>query len=145
MQGPPELLKKCLDLVNKLGISANDVQKFEDCERVTDMLQEEYIGAIKNAELRRVVQTMKKAHEGIRVQHSEPFVKKTESLYRLLPKYSAVLDYHVLEQTLETIDDSSLEQIKDPKLRKLLMTVKHVHGKGHGKRKAEIFRTIVET
>jgi hypothetical protein len=86
---------------------------------------------------------MKKEHGGIRAQHSEPFVKKTESLFQQLPRYDAVIDYHMLEQELETVDDTTIERVEDPRLRKLLLSVKHAHEKGHGKRKAEIYRSIV--
>jgi len=136
-------LRKCVDLAKKLGIPAQDVQKFEDCERVTDMLQEEHIDAIRDAELQRVVRLMKREHKGIRAQHSEPFVKKAESLYGLLPSYDAVIDYHMLEQELESVDDATIDRVDDPGLKKLLLSVKHVHDKGHGKRKTKIYSAIV--
>jgi len=131
-------------LAKKLGISADDVEKFEDCERVTDMLQDEYIEAIGDEELRRAVRLMKKEHAPIRAQHPEPFARKAESLYGLLPSYDAVIWYHRLEQGLEGVDGAALEQVRDPGMRSLLLAVKHVHDRGHGKRKAQIYRSIVD-
>lgn len=144
MGDPPDSLKKSIDLARKLRISPKDVQKFEDCERVTDMLQEEHIDAIKDQGLQRTVRLMKREHGGIRAQHSEPFVKKAESLFRLLPRYDAVIDYHMLEQELEGVDDAEIDRLTDPGLKKLLLSVKHVHDKNHGKRKAKIFKEIVD-
>lgn len=139
-----ERLNRCVDLARRLGITARDVERFEDCERVADMLQDEHIDAIRDEGLRRVVRQMRGEHSPIRASQSSSFARKAEALFALLPRPDAVIDYHSLEQELEAVGDGEIGSVEDRGMRELLHSIKHVHGAGHGRRKAEIFREIVD-
>jgi hypothetical protein len=91
--------------------------------------------------LRRVERLMKREHMTIRARRSEPFVKKARSLYSQFQRHEAAIEYRKL--VLEMVNDAEIDVIADPSSRGLLLSVKHVHEKDHGKGHAEIFKGVV--
>jgi len=137
------ILERCEAMAREIGITKDQVQEYEDCERISDILGDDIVRLIDDVELRTTIIKMRRLHRKIRAQHSAPFISKAKDLYGKLPAMEHVLAYHCLEQLLEKIDDSSIEAITDPEMRALMSSIKHVHDKGYAERKAQIFHEIM--
>jgi len=137
-----KIIEKCKKMVEKIGISTGQVQTYEDCERISDILCDDIVKLIDDVELRDTIIKMRKLHVGIRAEHAAPFIRKAKELYSKLPDRKSVLTYHELEQLLEKVDDAAIAR-EEPGMKDLLSAIKHVHDKGHAARKAEIFREIM--
>lgn len=138
-----EIIRKCTKMVKKIGVSTEQVQVYEDCERISDMLCDDIVKVIDDAELRNTIKRMRRLHAKIRVQYAAPFIGKAKDLFKKLPNDKSVLTYHEIEQLLEKVDDEEIIKIEEPGMRALLDAIKHAHDKGHAERKAEIFEEIM--
>jgi len=137
-----ESIKKCKKMVARIGIRTEQVQAYEDCERISDIICDDIVELIDDADLQDTIKKMRRLHAEIRAEHAAPFIKKAKELYGRLPDSKSVLTYHQVEQLLEKVDDAAIAG-EEPEMRDLLGAIKHVHDKGHAARKAEIFGEIM--
>lgn len=128
-------------IVSELKLTPEDVDKYEECEIICDLIDREALREIEDEELRRILARMRALHAEVRKANYPAYAEAAKSLFDKLPNKNCVLKYHALEGLSREISDEEIRRIKDESLRYTLAKVKHVHD-NIAEKKANVIRRI---
>ncbi len=121
------MVEKAVRIIREIELAPEDVEKYENCEIISDLLNNEMLGLIEDLDLRKVIRQMRNLHREIRKENYRGYVHTTKELFGKILRADYVLRYHQLEQLSNKLNDSEIKKIRDKKIREVLQKVKHVH------------------
>lgn len=138
---PEELLQKATKIINEVKLTPQDVEAYERCEIISDLMDDEMLKQVDDEELREILQEMRRMHVEVRRMNYAAYIHMAKELFEKIPNKSYVLKYHELEQLSKEIGEQEIKRIKDVNARETLKKVKHVHDEIANK-KADVIRRI---
>uniref|UniRef100_A0A7C3J3I3 Uncharacterized protein n=1 Tax=Candidatus Methanomethylicus mesodigestus TaxID=1867258 RepID=A0A7C3J3I3_9CREN len=138
-----ETIERCIEFAKEIRMTADLVQAYEDCERVSDLICDEALSTVEDPDLRNVIREMRALHYKVREKYFRSYARKAEELFCRIPSKANVLKYHEIEELLNGVSDEEIERVSDGSMREILLKIKHVHDKGHSERKLQILSEIL--
>ncbi|MFQ5711660.1 MAG: hypothetical protein ACE5GD_07770 [Candidatus Geothermarchaeales archaeon] len=135
------LVDRAVKLIRAIGLAEGDVDRFENCEMISDMVTEDMLELVDDRGLVETIKRMRDLHAHIRRANYEVYIEMAKKLFAEIGDRDNVLKYHELEQICQRIRDETLESIDDENLRKTLISVKRIHD-NIAERKAELIRRM---
>ncbi|MCQ5377401.1 MAG: hypothetical protein NO516_05050 [Candidatus Methanomethylicia archaeon] len=136
-------IERCIEVAKEIRMTADLVQAYEDCERVSDLICDEGLCTVEDPDLRNVIREMRALHYKVREGYFRSYARKAEDLFSKIPSKANVLKYHEIEELLSGVSDEEIRKIPDDTMREILLKIKHVHDKGHSERKLQILSEIL--
>lgn len=140
--GKQVVFDRAVEIVRKLGITAENLHLFEDGEYICGLLSPKIPPANDAAEVWDVVQTMHRLHERIHREEHQKGLAAAKDVFSKLPAKGPTREtmtlYHQLEQLQRELNDSDLDSlVSDPPLRATFHALRHVHDRSR-ERRAEL-------
>jgi hypothetical protein len=138
---PEDAIKKATKIINEVRLTPQDVEAYERCEIISDLMDEDMLKQVDDEELRKILLKMRRMHMKVRRMNYAAYIHTARELFEKIPNKNYVLKYHELEQLSKEISEQDIKCIKDANIRKTLKKVKHVHDEIANK-KADVIRRI---
>jgi hypothetical protein len=136
-----DALRKATEIINELKLTPKDIDEYEDCEIISDLMDDDMISHVEDGEFRRVLQEMKRKHLEIRRMNYAAYIDMAKELFMKIPNMKYILRYHELEKLSKKFNDKGIEQIKDTDVKEILLKIVHVHDDIANK-KANVIRKV---
>jgi hypothetical protein len=121
---PLERLKKIID---EIGLTPQNIMEFENCEIISDLMEEGAVSSVKDEELRRILSEMRRLHEGVRRSNYAEYHRAAEEIFSRIRKRDWVFRYHEAEQLAKTLGEKGMAGVKNERLRDTCLALRHVH------------------
>lgn len=135
--GKQAILGRAEEIVEKLNLAENNVELFEDCERIAYEVVAHSSPSC-DGEVLDVCRWVHSLHEPIYKERFPKYLDAAKDVFSRLPvkrdTKEAITMYHQLEQLLKKIGDTELESIMDENVREALRAVRNVHDNNGGKK-----------
>ncbi|MBI2911212.1 MAG: hypothetical protein HYY05_03655, partial [Chloroflexi bacterium] len=130
-QGPEAVLQRAIAIVRQMGITPDNVQRFEDGERICSLIASKLAGQLYD-EIRRTAEWVSELHEGRRADRSEAYMRAARDVFANLPAggdapRETITTWHQLEQLCHGLGEEALSRIEEPAISDALRAVQHVH------------------
>lgn len=129
-QGPEATLQRAVAIIKQMGVKAENVQRFEDGERICSLIASKLPGE-QYEELRQTAEWVSELHQRLRADRSEAYAKAARDVFANLPAGGApretITTWHQLEQVCRGLGEEALSHIEDPGVRDAIRAVQHVH------------------
>ena len=127
MSAPSDQLERLKKIINEIGLTPQNIMEFEDCEIISDLMDEDAVSSVKDEELRRILGEMRRLHEWVRkINHAE-YHRAAEEIFSRIGKRGWVFKYHKAEQLAESLGEEEMGGVKDAGLRDAFLALRHVH------------------
>jgi len=120
-------VEKAMKIISELRLTPKNINQYEECEIISDLLDGELLRYMTDEELRKIIQKMRDLHVEVRRMNYAAYIDMAKELFRKIPNRHYVLEYHELEQLSKKISDSEVKKIKEKNIREILDKVKHIH------------------
>ncbi len=134
-------LKSARRIIVELKLMPEDVEKYEECEIISDLMDDEALKTVDDEALRKILVEMRALHAEVRRANYAAYADTAKSLFEKIPDRNYVLKYHALEGLSKEIGDEEIRRISDENIRNTLISVKHVHD-NIAEKKANVIRRI---
>ncbi|MEM2210715.1 MAG: hypothetical protein QXW83_04100 [Nitrososphaerales archaeon] len=108
-EGKEAILKRAQEIITKLNLSRNNVELFEDCERIAHEVVAFSYPSIKDNEILAISKWIRNLHEPIFKKRLQNYLDAAKDVFSKLPininTKEAITMYHQLEQLVKEIDD----------------------------------------
>lgn len=129
-QGPEATLQRAVAIITQMGITAENVQRFEDGERICSLIASKLPGE-QYEEIRRTAEWVSGLHQRLRADRSEAFARAAQEVFANLPAggvpRETITTWHQLEQLCHALGEEALSRIEEASVRDALLAVQHVH------------------
>lgn len=140
-QGKEAVLRRAVELVQRLGLTAENASLFEDGEYICGILGPRIALSAEDADVWDTIQWDHRLHEEMFAEKHRRAAAAARDVFQQMPakgKPKEVITlYHQLEQLSRAIPRDMLASLDDPSVRRALEAMEHVHDRG-GERKAEL-------
>jgi hypothetical protein len=136
-----DTIRKITKIINELKLNPKNVDEYEACEIISDLMEDDMIKYIEDKELRMVLQEMRRLHVEVRRMNYNAYIEMAKELLGKIPEMKYVLKYHELERLSKKINEKEIEQIRDTNVKDTLLKIVHVHDDIANK-KAAVIRKI---
>lgn len=140
-EGKKVVVNRAVEIVQKLGLTAENTGLFEDGEYICGLLGPKVSLTPEAAEIWDVVQTVHRFHEGIHHEERKKALEAAKEVFGHLPTQGPVKEtvslYHQLEQLQRELTDADLDALDDPAMREVFRALRKVHNNSD-QRKAEL-------
>lgn len=136
-----DLINKASKIVKRVKLTPKNMDSFEECEIIADLMDDEMVMQIDDEDLRGLIQKMRRMHLEVRRINYAAYIDTAREIFGRIADRSSVLQYHQAEQLVERISDEDINKIKDPELRETLFCLRHIHD-NIAEKKANVIRRI---
>ena len=91
-----QFVKSAIKIIDELTLTAEDIEKYEECEIISDLMDGEILRSIDDETLRKILVKMRALHSEVRRMNYPAYIDMTKSLFEKIPKKNYVLKYHEL-------------------------------------------------
>jgi hypothetical protein len=134
LPAPSDTLERLKRIICEIGLTPQNIMEFEDCEIISDLMEEEAVSSVKDEELRRVLGEMRRLHEGIRRRNYPEYQRAAEEIFSRIGRIDRVFKYHEAEQLAKSLGEEEVARVKDARLRDTYLALRHVHDGIAGKK-----------
>lgn len=114
-------------IIKEIKLTPENIDAYENCEIITDMMDEDVLNEINDQDFRKLLQDMRRLHSEVRRMNYPVYINMARELFEKIPDENYILRYHEVEQLSKRIKEQEIMQIKDVKLRETLERLKHIH------------------
>ena len=130
-QGPEAVLERAVAIVTEMGITADNVQRFEDGERICALIASKLPGE-QHEEIRQTAEWVSELHQGRRADRIEAYARAARDVFASLPAggdapRETITTWHQLEQLCHGLGEEVISRIEKPAVRDAIRAVQHVH------------------
>jgi hypothetical protein len=129
-QGHKAVLNRAVAIIKELGVTAQNVQSFEDGERICALIASK-LAAGEDDELRQIADWVMALHKRNYAKKSEAYAAAACDVFARFPAKGPPKDiittWHQLEQFCRELNDEDISSIEDGAIRDAIRAVKHVH------------------
>lgn len=136
-----QFMKSAVKIINELKLTLEEIEKYEDCEIISDLLDDENVKSIDDETLRKILIKMRDLHSEVRRNNYAAYTNMAKSLFEEIPNKTYILKYHTLEGLSNKISDNEIKQIKEKNIQNIIVKVKHIHD-NIAEKKANVIRQI---
>ncbi|MDD1766816.1 MAG: hypothetical protein LUQ00_02740 [Candidatus Methanomethyliaceae archaeon] len=136
-----DAIRKATKIINELKLTPKGADEYEDCEIISDLMDDEMMKHIEDEEFRRVLWEIRRLHVEVRRMNYAAYIDMAKELLGKIPDMKYVLRYHELERLSKKINEKEIKLIRDPNVRDTLFKVVHIHDDIVDK-KANVIRMI---
>ena len=119
--------RKATKIINELKLTPKSVEEYEDCEIISDLMDDEMMKHIEDEEFRRVLWEIRRLHVEVRRMNYAAYIDMAKELLGKIPDMRYVLRYHELERLSKKINEDEIGQVRDANIRDTLVKVVHIH------------------
>jgi len=136
--GKQSVMKRAQEIVKLLNLTRENVELFEDCERISHAVASYSFPSFEDGEILETCRWVHKLHEPLYRDRIPRYLAAAKDVFDKLPvkgdARAAITDYHQLEQLLIEIGDEELASIADVNVRQTLKAVRVVHNNNLAKK-----------
>lgn len=129
-QGPEAILKRAVAIIKNMGITEENVQLFEDGERICYLIGSKIVSS-EDAEVRQIAEWVAGLHQRVHADRSQAYAKAARDVFANFPVKAppreVITTWHQLEQLCRELDDNLVSAVDDPATRNTIRAVQHVH------------------
>ena len=129
-QGHEAVLNRAIAIVRELGVTAENVQSFEDGERICGLIASK-LAAGEDEEVRQIADWVMALHKRNYAERSHAYVAAARDVIAKFPAKGAPRDvittWHQLEQLCRELTDEDISSVEDAATRNGIQAVRHVH------------------
>ena len=114
-------------IINEIKLTPENIDAYEDCEIITDLMDNDVLDEIDDQDFRRLLEDMRRLHSEVRRINYTVYINMARELFGKIPDKNCILRYHEVEQLSKRITEQEIMQIKDVRLRETLKRLKHIH------------------
>jgi hypothetical protein len=122
-----DAIRKATKIINELKLTPKSVEEYEDCEIISDLMDDEMMKHIEDEEFRRVLWEIRRLHVEVRRMNYAAYIDMAKELLGKIPDMRYVLRYHELERLSKKINENEIGQVRDANVRDTLVKVVHIH------------------
>jgi hypothetical protein len=122
-----DAIRKATKIINELKLTPKSVEEYEDCEIISDLMDDEMMKHIEDEEFRRVLWEIRRLHVEVRRMNYAAYIDMAKELLGKIPDMRYVLRYHELERLSKKINEDEIGQVRDANIRDTLVKVVHIH------------------
>jgi len=135
------VVKAAAKIINELRLTPEEIEKYEECEIISDLMDEETLKSIDDEVLRKIILQMRTLHLEVRRMNYAAYIEMAKSLFGKIPNRNYVLKYHELEELSKKLNGDEIKKIREENVRDTLLNIKHVHN-NIAEKKANVIRRI---
>lgn len=136
-----DLINKASDIVKGIKLTPKNVDSYEECEIMADLMDDDMLKQIDDEDLRGLIQKMRRMHLEVRRFNYTTYLDTAREIFGRIADRSSILQYHQAEQLVKRISEEDICKIKDPELRETLLRLRHVHD-NIAEKKANVIRRM---
>ena len=129
-QGTEAVLKRAVTIVREMGVTAENVQLFEDGERICYLIASEVLPS-EDEEIHQIAQWVAGLHQRNYADRSRAYAKAAREVFAKFPAKAppqeVITTWHQLEQLCHKLDDDLISAVEEPAIRDAIKAVQHVH------------------
>lgn len=129
-QGHEAVLNRAVAVVKELGVTAENVQSFEDGERICGLIASK-LAAGEDEEVRQIAESVRELHKRNYANRSQSYVAAARDVFAKFPAKGAPRDiitaWHQLEQLCRELSEEDISSVEDAAVRDAFLAVRHVH------------------
>ena len=129
-QGRKAVLDRAVAIIEEMGVSAENVQRFEDGERICGLIASK-LAAGDDEEVRQIAEWVMELHKRNYAKKSETYAVAARDVFAKLPAKGPPKDiittWHQLEQLCRELNEEDISSIEDGAIRDAIRAVTHVH------------------
>lgn len=129
-QGRSVVLDRAVAIVKEMGVTAENVQRFEDGERICGLIASKLAGG-EDDEVRQIADWVMALHKRTYAKKSEAYAAAARDVFAQFPAKGPPKDiittWHQLEQLCRELNDEDISRVGDGAIRDAVRAVKHVH------------------
>lgn len=137
MSSQRDRLDRLRTIVDEIGLTPENIMEFEECEIVSDLMEEGAVLSLEDEELRGTILEMRRLHEGIRKSNHAEYQRLAEELFSKLGRREWALKYHEAEGLARSLSEGEVARLGDEGLRRAYAALRHVHD-GVAQKKAAV-------
>jgi hypothetical protein len=120
-------IERAVKISKEIGLSVDNVDLYEDCEIIADLIDDEAVKTIEDERFRALIAEMRRLHSEMRRMNYAAYVSAARDIFSRIPKPENVLKYHELEGICSRLSDEEIKAVGDAATRDALEKVKHAH------------------
>lgn len=140
-RGAEAVLKRAVGIVEELGLTPQNMDLFEDCESVCDLVTPRASLAFTAPEIWETAHWVRLLHAGLFGAENQPYAEAARDIFAQLPSKGnakeVISTYHQLEQLHRHISEESLASLADARIKDTILALRHIHD-NPGERRARI-------
>jgi len=129
-QGHKAVLNRAVTIVKELGVTAENVQSFEDGERICGLIASKLAGG-EDDEVRQIAEWVRDLHKRNYANRSRAYAAAAREVFAKFPAKGAARDiittWHQLEQLCRELSEEAISSVEDAAVRDAFLAVRHVH------------------
>ncbi len=129
-QGRKAVLERVVAIVKELEVTAENVQSFEDGERICGLIASK-LAAGEDEEVRQIADWVMALHKRNYAERSHAYAAAAHDVFAKFPAKGAPRDivttWHQLEQLCRELTEEDISSVEDTAIRKGIQAVRHVH------------------
>lgn len=129
-QGHKAVLSRVIAIINELGVTADNVQRFEDGERICGLIASKLAGG-EDDEVRQIAEWVRELHKRNYADKSQAYAVAARDVFAKFPAKGAPQDiittWHQLEQLCRELSEEDISSVEDAAVRDAFLAVRHVH------------------
>ncbi|MBI2952803.1 MAG: hypothetical protein HYY30_00685 [Chloroflexi bacterium] len=146
-QGPRVILDRAIAIIKGLGVTLENMEEFEDAERICDVISAKTPGS-DDAEVARIAQRVAEFHRNAHGKRNQALVNAARDVFTRMPaegdRMEVITAWHRLEQLCHKLDDDVLSSIEADGIAEILRGVQHIHDNQIERRKELLRRYGLE-
>ncbi len=128
-QGRRAVLNRAVAIIEEMGVSAENVQRFEDGERICGLIASK-LASGEDEEVRQIAEWVRELHKRNYADRSQAYAAAARDVFAKFPANGAPRDiittWHQLEQLCRELSDEDISS-ETAAIKDAIRAVKHVH------------------
>lgn len=129
-QGRKAVVDRAVAIIEEMGVSAENVQRFEDGERICGLIASK-LATGDDEETRQIAEWVMGLHKRNYAKKSEAYAAAARDVFAKFPAKGPPKDiittWHQLEQLCRELNEEDISFVEDGAIKDAIRAVKHVH------------------
>jgi len=129
-QGHKAVLNRVIAIIEQMGVTADNVQRFEDGERIGGLIASK-LAAGEDEEVRQIAEWVRELHKRNYADRSQSYAAAARDVFAKFRANGAPRDiittWHQIEQLCRKLTVEDISSVEDAAIRDAFLAVRHVH------------------
>ncbi|MDP2660902.1 MAG: hypothetical protein Q8R28_09260 [Dehalococcoidia bacterium] len=130
-KGAEAVLKRAANTVEELGLTPENMDLFEDCEFICDLITPQASLSATAPDIWETAQWVRLLHMELSGGKNQAYAEAARDIFAKLPgngnAKEIITTYHQLEQLHRHVSEESLASIADARVRDTILALRHIH------------------